>query len=169
MVHLIFPISIRSALHAVLIALAFQVQAGGSNVTAARADEHSETLYPGRYVCELSADANRLHLRGRFGGQTANRRSIKSHPTYRISANGGLVAPDIHPGHSIGKASLNEQTRRSGHISVDVFRSTRGGKHESARSNRHRPGSQAFFPENESGSRRSALPFPDNEHAREET
>ena len=67
MVHLIFPISIRSALHAVLIALAFQVQAGGSNVTAARADENSETLYPGRYVCELSADADRLHLRGRFG------------------------------------------------------------------------------------------------------
>jgi hypothetical protein len=50
MVHLIFPISIRSALHAVLIALAFQVQAGGSNVTAARADENSETLYPGRYA-----------------------------------------------------------------------------------------------------------------------
>jgi hypothetical protein len=109
---LIFPILIRSALHAVLIALAFQVQAGGSNVTAARADENSETLYPGRcvancwptpIVCTCEADSE---------GQTSvSNNHKKSYPTYRISANGGLVAPDMHRGHSIGKASLNKQTQ----------------------------------------------------------
>jgi hypothetical protein len=71
-VHLIFPISIRSALHVVLIALAFQVQAGGSNIAAARADENSETLYPGRYVTNCKpAPIGRLRLRDRFSSANA--------------------------------------------------------------------------------------------------
>jgi hypothetical protein len=44
--HLIFPIWIP-VLHAPLIALVFQIPAGGFAVTAAHADED---LYPGRYV-----------------------------------------------------------------------------------------------------------------------
>jgi hypothetical protein len=47
--HLIFPISIL-VLYAPLIALLFQILAGGFAVTAVRADEGSESAYPGRYV-----------------------------------------------------------------------------------------------------------------------
>jgi hypothetical protein len=68
-VHLIFPISIRSALHAVLIALAFQVQAGGSNVTAARADENSETLY--------------LHRGHSIGKASLNKQTQEERPNFR--------------------------------------------------------------------------------------
>ena len=42
--------AVRSVQYAPLIALAFQLQAGGLAITAARADDASEALYPGRYV-----------------------------------------------------------------------------------------------------------------------
>ena len=42
--------SIRPVLYLVLIALAFLVRAEGFVVTAVRADESSEAIYPGRYA-----------------------------------------------------------------------------------------------------------------------
>src|SRR6516162_3929016 len=41
---------IRSVQYALLIALAFQMQAGGLAITGARADDASAAIYPGRYV-----------------------------------------------------------------------------------------------------------------------
>jgi hypothetical protein len=78
-VHLIFPISMRSALHAVLIALASQVHAGGSNVTAARADENPETLYPGRYVANCRPTPIVCTCEADSEGQTSESKEHESH------------------------------------------------------------------------------------------
>jgi hypothetical protein len=46
----IYPLPTRLLLRALLIVVGCEMQPGGSAITAARANENSEALYPGRYV-----------------------------------------------------------------------------------------------------------------------